>query len=102
VHETEELRSAAFEATPTMCVVVDEAGLLVAVNAFGAQSLGYSASELLGQPWLNLFYEPDRNAVRVHAEDCFREVGRVTHWVREKPGGTGRSYRCGKRAAPFS
>ena len=82
--ETEELRRAAFEATPTMCFVVDEAGLLVAVNAFGAQSLGYSAGELLGQPWLDLFYEPDRNAARARAEDCFSEVGRVRHWEARK------------------
>jgi PAS domain S-box-containing protein len=84
VRESEELRRAAFEAIPTMCFVVDEAGLLVAVNAFGARSLGYSAGELLGRSWLNLFYEPDRNAVRAHAQDCFREVGRVAHWEARK------------------
>jgi PAS domain S-box-containing protein len=80
VHETEGLRRAAFEAIPTMCFVVDEAGLLASVNAFGARRLGCSAGELVGQPWLNLFHEHDRSAVRAHAEHCFREVGSVMHW----------------------
>jgi PAS domain S-box-containing protein len=70
----------AFDAIPTMCFVVDEAGLLASVNAFGAQTLGRTAGELIGQPWLNLFHEEDRNAVRTRAEDCFREAGRVVHW----------------------
>ena len=81
---TEELQRAAFEAIPTMCFVVDQAGLLLAVNGFGARALGYSAGELIGRPWLNLYPESDRDSVRAHADDCFREVGRVMQWETRK------------------
>jgi PAS domain S-box-containing protein len=80
----EDLRRAAFEAIPTMCFVADQAGLLLAVNAFGARALGYSADELIGRPWLNLYPESDRDSARTHAEGCFREVGRVMQWETRK------------------
>ena len=79
-----DLRHFAFEAIPTMCFVVDEAGLLTAVNDCGAQTLGYSADQLIGQPWLSHFYEKDRPAVGAHAADCFRELGRVMQWEARK------------------
>ena len=85
----EQLLRAAFEAIPTMCFVVDPAGLLVAVNDFGARTLGYSAGEIVGRPWLDLTYEADRDSVRAHAEACFREVGRLIQWETRKARGNG-------------
>jgi PAS domain-containing protein len=71
LRETEQLWRATFEANPTMYFMVDRAGLIGLVNTFGAES------ELIEQPWLNACYEPERDAMRAHAEDCFREVGRM-------------------------
>ena len=85
----EELLRAAFEATPTMCFVVDPSGLLVAVNDFGARTLGYRASEIVGRPWLDLSHESDRDSVRAHAEACFREIGRLIQWETRKTRGNG-------------
>jgi PAS domain-containing protein len=69
--ELEEQWRAAFESNPTMYFIVDAAGAIASVNAFGAEQLGYSVSELVGQPVLSVFYEPDRDAVQNHAKECF-------------------------------
>lgn len=37
-------------------------------------------SELVGQPVLNVFYEPDRHAVQSQAAACFEQRGRMMRW----------------------
>jgi len=80
LRDSEELWRAAFESNPTMYFMVDRAGIIVSVNLFGAQQLGYSVAELFGQPVLNVFYEADRDAAMKHADDCFEEVGKTVRW----------------------
>ncbi len=82
--EIEEQWRAAFESNPTMYFVVDAKGKIVLVNTFGAEKLGYSVGELLGQPVLNVFYEPDRDAVQEHAQDCFEKPGLMMRWEARK------------------
>jgi PAS domain S-box-containing protein len=82
--EIEEQWRAAFESNPTMYFIVDAAGVIASVNAFGAEQLGYTASELIGQPVLNVFHEPDRQAVQGHAKDCFEQPGRMLRWEARK------------------
>jgi len=82
--ELEEQWRAAFEANPAMYFIVDQAGAIVSVNAFGAQQLGYTVSELVGQPVLNVFYEPDRAFVLKKTESCFSELGRTLRWEARK------------------
>ena len=53
-----------FENNPTMYFIVDASGTVTSVNPFGAEQLGYSVNELVGQPVLNVFYEPDRPLVQ--------------------------------------
>jgi len=82
--EIEEQWRAAFESNPTMYFIIDEAGAIASVNAFGAEQLGYTVSELVGQPVLDVFYEPDRQAVQRHAKDCFEQPGRTLRWEARK------------------
>jgi PAS domain S-box-containing protein len=82
--EIEEKWRAAFESNPTMYFIVDEAGVIVSVNAFGAEQLGYTVVELLGQPVLNVFLEPDRQAILRHASDCFEQPGQTMRWEARK------------------
>jgi PAS domain S-box-containing protein len=82
--ETEEQWRAAFESNPTMYFMVGEAGEIVSVNAFGAEQLGYTVVELVGQPVLNVFYESDRDAVQKHAKECFEHPGRMMRWEARK------------------
>jgi PAS domain S-box-containing protein len=74
---------AAFESNPTMYFIIDAAGIVVSVNAFGAEQLGYTADELIGKPVLNVFYEPDRAFVQDRAEACFAQPGRM-RWEARK------------------
>jgi len=82
--EIEEQWRAAFESNPTMYFVVDAEGEIALVNTFGAEQLGYNVHELIGQPVLNVFYEPDREAVQKHAEECFAQPGQMMRWEARK------------------
>ena len=84
LRESEEQWRAAFESNPTMYFMLDRAGNILSVNLFGAEHLGYQTSELAGQGVLNVFYEPDRDAVQRHAESCFQQVGRMRRWEARK------------------
>ena len=67
-----------------MYFIVDTEGKIVIVNTFGAEQLGYKVGELVGQPVLNLFYGPDREAVQKHAQDCFAQPGQTMRWEARK------------------
>lgn len=82
--EIEEQWRAAFESNPTMYFIVDGAGTVLSVNAFGAEQLGYNVDELIGQPVLSVFYEPDRRAVQDHANACFKQPGQLMRWEARK------------------
>jgi PAS domain S-box-containing protein len=82
--EIEEQWRAAFESNPTMYFIVDAAGAIASVNGFGAEQLGYTVSELVGQPVLSVFDEPDRQAVQRHANACFEQPGRMMRWEARK------------------
>ncbi len=82
--EIEEQWRAAFESNPTMYFIVDSAGNIVSVNTFGAEQLGYSTGELIGQPVLSVFYEPDRTAVQDRARSCFLRPDQMLRWEARK------------------
>ena len=82
--EIEEQWRAAFDSNPTMYFIVDAAGAIVTVNTFGAEQLGYNVDELVGRPVLDVFYEPDKEAVQKHAQDCFAQPGQMMRWEARK------------------
>jgi len=45
-------------------IMVDGQGSIMAVNPFGAEQLGYTVEELVGQPVLQLFFDADREAAQ--------------------------------------
>jgi PAS domain S-box-containing protein len=82
--QSEEQWRDVFESNPTMYFMVDAAGTVLAVNAFGADQLGYRVDELVGQPVLSVFLESDREAVRRNVAVCFQELGRARSWEAHK------------------
>jgi PAS domain S-box-containing protein len=84
LRQSEEQWRDVFENNPTMYFMVNAAGIVTAVNPFGAEQLGYSVDELIGQPVLNVFPDSDREAVRRNVALCFEQVGRAKTWEARK------------------
>jgi PAS domain S-box-containing protein len=84
LRDSEEQWKAVFENNPTMYFMLDAAGTILSVNPFGAEQLGYTADELIGRPVLNVFYEPDREAVQKNAATCLEQPGQVMSWELRK------------------
>ncbi len=77
---SEERWKAVFENTPTMYFMVDQSGIILSVNPFGAEQLGYRVEELVGTPVLDVFHEADREAVQRHVSTCLTHVGQPMLW----------------------
>jgi PAS domain S-box-containing protein len=84
LRESEEQWRHVFEHNPTMYFIVDPAGIVVSVNPFGAEQLGYSVNELTGDSVLKVFYEEDREAAQKNVAACLEQPGRPMSWELRK------------------
>jgi PAS domain S-box-containing protein len=80
LRRSEERWRTVFDNNPTMYFIVDADGTVRSVNPFGAEKLGYTVDELIGQPVLNVFYPPDRDGVRQNVGACLADVGKSLTW----------------------
>lgn len=69
-----------YEDNPTMYFTVDPQGLVLSVNRFGAEQLGYTLEELAGQSVLRVFHPEDREYVRKQFELCLKNPKQVIQW----------------------
>ncbi len=69
-----------YQDNPSMFFTVNREGTVVSVNDFGASQLGYSVSELEGQPVLNVFHPDDKTAVAAQLEKCLQNTGQTFTW----------------------
>jgi PAS domain S-box-containing protein len=84
LQQSEEQWKDVFENNPTMYFIVDAAGTVVSVNPFGAEQLGYRVDELVGQPVLSVFHQPDREPVHRNVAVCLEQLGRTKSWEARK------------------
>src|SRR6202011_1821987 len=84
LRESEEQWKAVFENNPVMYFMVDAAGIIISVNPFGAEQLGYRVDELIGWPVRNVFHEADREAVQRNAGICFERPAQALRWELRK------------------
>ncbi|MDB5561106.1 MAG: domain S-box, partial [Hyphomicrobiales bacterium] len=84
LRDSEERWRAVFEHNPTMYFMVDPSGLILSVNPFGAEKLGYTVDELVGSSVLAVFLEADREAARENMAICLANIGKVSHWELRK------------------
>jgi PAS domain S-box-containing protein len=84
LRESEEQWKAVFEHNPTMYFMVDADGIVVSVNSFGAEQLGYTVDELIGQPVQKVFTEESRDAARAHLAACLEHLGESMRWELRK------------------
>jgi formate hydrogenlyase transcriptional activator len=82
--EAEEMWKASFECNPTMYFVIDPDATVSLVNAYGAEQLGYSISELIGKPVLDVFYPADRELIQARTAQCFAHPGQTMQWEARK------------------
>ena len=80
LRQSEERYRALYEDNPSMYFTVDAEGIVLSVNRFGAEELGYTVEELVGQPVLTVFHRDDKEEVRRQFARCLRNPMQVAHW----------------------
>jgi len=96
LEESEARYRALYDDNPSMYFTVVSSGTVLSVNEFGAQQLGYTAAELVGQSVLKVIHHEDHEAARQHLASCTQanqtvsttELRKVSRdgsiiWVRE-------------------
>jgi PAS domain S-box-containing protein len=82
--DLEEQWRAAFASNPAMYFIVDAQGAVLSANDFGADELGYDASELVGRMATDSFVEEDREHFRRNTDACFGNLGQRRRWEARK------------------
>ena len=77
---SEEQWKAVFENNPTMYFMIDGQGTVLSVNPFGADQLGYTIDELIGQSVLKMFAEAEWGVVRETIQRCLERLGESMSW----------------------
>ncbi len=75
--ESEERYRALYEESPSMSFSVDAEGTILSVNKFGAEQLGYTAKELLGQSVLTIIYREDREDFLHQLTACLHDPAQI-------------------------
>jgi PAS domain S-box-containing protein len=68
---------ALYEDNPTMYFTLDAEGLIAEVNPYGAEHLGYTVGELVGQPVLRIVAPEDRTVFLQYFARCLDEPDQV-------------------------
>ncbi|MGH7555494.1 MAG: PAS domain S-box protein, partial [Longimicrobiales bacterium] len=82
---------AMYDDNPAMYFTVDPAGIILSVNRFGAEQLGYGAGDLVGRSVLDVFHEEDRAAVLEQVAACLQNPNAVADWEFRKRHRNGRT-----------
>jgi len=77
---SEERYRVLYDENPSMYFTVNKDGKILSVNQFGAERLGFSTHELIGQSVLNIIHETDRKEALNKIRHCFEEQGKFIHW----------------------
>jgi PAS domain S-box-containing protein len=80
LREEEEKYRILYQDNPSMYFTVDADGVVLSVNQFGAEQLGYTVEELLGKPVLDVIIDEDKAAVAEQLEACLAHPGELHTW----------------------
>lgn len=75
--ESERRYQALFNDNPSICFTLDQRGVVIAVNAFGAHQLGYRVEELVGASVLRIFHPEDRALVVQQLHECLKQPEKI-------------------------
>ena len=87
---SEERYRALYNENPSMFFTLDENGIILSVNDFGANRLGYSKDQLQGRSVLSLLHDDDKEAVSQSLKTCLQSPGQVFRWQFRKIAKDGR------------
>ncbi|MGB9978509.1 PAS domain S-box protein [Methanobacterium sp.] len=82
--ESEEKFRTLYDDNPFMYFTIDTDFTVLSVNQFGAELLGYTVSELIGQPLSKVFYEKDIEFAKRNLKNAIKNYGQVFHWELRK------------------
>ena len=84
LRESEEKFRALYDDNPFMYFTINTDFTVLSVNQFGAELLGYTVSELTGQPLSKIFYEKDIEFAERNLRNAIKNYGQVFHWELRK------------------
>jgi len=90
LQRNEQRYRAMYDDNPSMYFTLDGEGTVINVNTFGAEQLGYTPDQLIGQPVLDIVYSEDRQTVMGHLATCLAKPGEVCRWEFRKVCADGR------------
>ncbi|MGH7791879.1 MAG: PAS domain S-box protein, partial [Thermodesulfobacteriota bacterium] len=77
---SEERYRALYDENPSMYFTINTEGKVLSVNQFGADRLGVSTHELIGQSILKIVHEEDKKIALEKINECFDKVGELVQW----------------------
>ncbi|MCP4205172.1 MAG: PAS domain S-box protein [bacterium] len=77
---SEERYRALYEDNPSMFFTLAPDGILLSANRFGAEQLGYTASDIVGKPVDDLYIESEKQANRAQLETCLADPRKIHSW----------------------
>ena len=98
LRESEERYRVLYEDNPSMYFTVDANGVVLSVNKFGAEQLGYRPEDLVGENVLLVFHDDDKEAVKRQLAECLDNSASVASWEFRKVHRDGRVLWVQERA----
>lgn len=80
LRQSEERFRALYEDNPSMYFIVDANGIVLSVNRYGAEHLGYRVKELVGKSVLGVFHEDDKATVAERFQLCLQQPDKIAEW----------------------
>ncbi len=80
-----------YEHNPSMYFTLDTDGIVVSVNKFGAEQLGYESNELIGKSVFDIFHPKDRKLVKEKVVSFLNNPDGVANWEFRKVRKDGRT-----------
>ncbi len=74
---SEKLYRVLYEENPSIYFTIDAGGKVLSINNFGAEQLGYTVEELVGQSILKVIYEDDKKLILQQLSACLQEPGHI-------------------------
>ncbi|MFO1435754.1 MAG: EAL domain-containing protein [Gammaproteobacteria bacterium] len=81
---SEERFRALYYDNPSMFFTIDPDGTVVSVNSYGAEQLGYSMDELVGNSVLGVFFDEDKAKALGYVRTCVAEPEKIHRWSLRK------------------